>query len=140
MLKFYIISTVICVVIITIIALSVSVDLKREGYIPKYKSSLVCEIRALLPFLIPFINIILALISIFIYESLLKAAKARCIKEGTPMTRLEKAKELRPGLTEEKIVQGNCPFSILPMDNIDCPKNGETKDICPICWNEEYKE
>jgi len=70
MLKFYIISTVLVFIIVVISALSMASELKREGIIPTSKSTLIELIRAYLPYLVPFVNIILGLIFIFNYDTI----------------------------------------------------------------------
>ncbi len=70
MLKFYIISTALVLIIVVISALSMASELKREGLRPKTKSTPIECIRAYLPYLVPFINILLALISIFAYDTI----------------------------------------------------------------------
>lgn len=70
MLKFYIISTVLVLMVICVSAVSMTVELKREGLRPKTKSTPIERIRAYLPYLVPFINILLALIFIFAYDTI----------------------------------------------------------------------
>ena len=57
------------------------------------------------------------------------------------MTRLEKAKEIRPDLTEDEIIHA-CPDDILdmewPMD--ECLGRPDIEGICCSCWNEPYEE
>jgi hypothetical protein len=63
-------------------------------------------------------------------------------------TRLEKAKELRPDLTEEKIVYGGlCPYNWFPLKGFinkafpahKCVKNEGGSHDCVACWNEPYE-
>ena len=60
------------------------------------------------------------------------------------MTRLEKAKELHPEMTVDKIV-GYCPEEQLPIDTVACPfiesENSDREvSLCQFCWNKEFKE
>ena len=82
MLKFYITSTTITLFVVLITLLSVYKELKRDGYKIKTLSSYPERIRAWLPFLIPFFNIILALIMIFGYEEIVTKLKIKFPKEG----------------------------------------------------------
>ncbi len=52
------------------------------------------------------------------------------------MTKLEKARELRPELTEHQIIHGYCPEDILAMEMVDCGQIGD----CRKCWNAEWQE
>jgi len=53
------------------------------------------------------------------------------------MTRLEKAKELHPELTEDEIIEGKCPSDLFDIETVFCDTGA---DECAVCWNEEYKE
>ena len=62
-----------------------------------------------------------------------------------PMTRLEKAKELRPGLTEVDLLIHRCPSQIFGKGFphifvCDFGEDSYDNKICKACWNEEYKE
>jgi hypothetical protein len=81
--KFYIISTVICLLVVIISTVSMSAKAKREGYKTRRKPSRIEVIRNYLPFLIPLFNIFLALCLVLDYEGSYTRALARCVKEGT---------------------------------------------------------
>lgn len=52
------------------------------------------------------------------------------------MTYLEKAKELHPDYTDERIIE-DCPEGLLPIIVVPCPISGNG---CEECWNQEYRE
>lgn len=54
------------------------------------------------------------------------------------MTRLEKAKELRPELSESETIKYYCPENLLPLKTVKC--NAANDGDCIECWKEEYKE
>jgi len=57
------------------------------------------------------------------------------------MTCLQKAKELRPGLSKNEIIDECCPGHILGRKYPTCMNcNAQTDEDCTIHWNEEYKE
>jgi hypothetical protein len=49
------------------------------------------------------------------------------------MTRLEKAKELHPDYTDERIIE-DCPECLINIDIVPCIQD------CEECWNVEYEE
>ncbi len=55
------------------------------------------------------------------------------------MTRLEKAKELHPEMSEEQILE-YCPWRFFKWSKHECFKIGDIDEICPRCWNAPYKE
>jgi hypothetical protein len=58
-------------------------------------------------------------------------------------TFLDKAKELKPNLTEAAIVDGQCPYTLDLEGSSDCPNENEvpyTMSLCEFCWAREYKE
>lgn len=82
---FYIIGTTLCYIIISIIASSVEEQLRQTNMLSKIKkinTKTVIKISSYLPFLIPFINIILVLIAIFAQEEVLKKVKQKIENEN----------------------------------------------------------
>jgi hypothetical protein len=60
------------------------------------------------------------------------------------MTRLEKARELHPVLTD-KLIIAECPEYLLPIQTVECPiteheNSDHRQTMCELCWNKEYKE
>lgn len=56
------------------------------------------------------------------------------------MTRLEKAKELYPEMTEDEIINySHCPESLIGCETVECPDAPEGVANCVVCWNMEYE-
>ncbi len=56
------------------------------------------------------------------------------------MTRLEKARELRPDLSEERIIYEFCPWRFFKWSKEPCYKAGWLAEICPTCWKVKFEE
>lgn len=52
------------------------------------------------------------------------------------MTYLEKALEMHPELTEDDLINNNCPDFIFCIPLFTCPRN---EPPCRVCWEQEYK-
>lgn len=52
------------------------------------------------------------------------------------MTKLERAKELCPALSDETIVRKLCPFDVLGGDPTECPEDWD----CDFCWSAPDKK
>lgn len=77
MLKIYLTSIVISIVICLITDKSVTAKLKREGLKLKEKSSFIEEIRAWLYFFIPLFNILIAIVCLFAYDEIYQKTKEK---------------------------------------------------------------
>ena len=84
MLKFYIISTVICFLVTAISLLAMATELKREGYKSKIHYAWIEILQASLILYVPVINIVLALYLIFQYNEVLTKVKSNWIREDKP--------------------------------------------------------
>ncbi len=77
MIKFYIVSTIICLLVSLVTIKALVNKLKREGYKSDEKSSMVEFVHRLLPMFIPLFNIFLALFIVFgadkVYKELIKS-------------------------------------------------------------------
>ena len=80
-LKFYLISTLICIIITVISIRSISIALIRDGYESKTKHTPWESLHACLPTLIPIINIFIALYFIFGSDDILSRTKLKRDKE-----------------------------------------------------------
>lgn len=59
------------------------------------------------------------------------------------LTRLDKALELRPELTERDIKTKICPRDIFGAgfpSAMGCNYDGGNPEVCEKCWNEPYKD
>lgn len=77
MIKAYIISVIICFVVLIITEKAAAKRAKREGYRTKYKHSAWEKLHACLPVFIPLFNILMALAGIFAFERVYEAAIAK---------------------------------------------------------------
>ena len=83
MLKFYLISTVLCWSVAFISSKAMDAKLKREGKKRiKVNYSVFEKTQTLLPLLIPIANIFLALIFIFMFDEICKRAETELITES----------------------------------------------------------
>ena len=80
-LKFYLISTLICIIIALISLRSMSTALKRDGYESKTKRAAWEWLHASLPIIIPIVNMFLALYLIFRSDDIISKTKLRMDKE-----------------------------------------------------------
>lgn len=82
MLKFYVISTVFSFLILLINGASVESKLKREGYKRSFNLTSAEKLRNYMLSVIPILNILLAIVSIFCYDKVIaKAKETSWIKE-----------------------------------------------------------
>jgi len=56
------------------------------------------------------------------------------------MTRLERALEIHPDLSEERIINHHCPEELIKCNIASCPITNIEEFSCDVCWNMEYKE
>ncbi len=73
-------------------------------------------------------------------EEIVEELERRMKTSGTKgifRTRLDKARELFPDLTEDDIVQDRCPDDCIPeLYSMVCPETS----ACKSCWNMKYVE